>query len=255
MKRIFTFIVLVKLFLVLFIANSYAAKGIAATYKVTMEKVELCTASTGVDDCENAVVIAKGPKEIDIAAVNAGAVAGSYGDATLLPLGTTYTHMRVTINRKFKVKSTATGIDTGESGDTDKCVTIATTDGMYVTSETADKYTHKPVWAEDGTLAEANLYMVGDNYTRCNNATCGSFTRGQNMEYGTAYAAAQQQHAEVENIDNHMLTYLLSTPYTVTLIPPTLDISFGTQEALSANEVNSLCQMWAEEPIVTITLK
>ena len=255
MKRIFTFIVLVKLLLVLFITNSYAAKGIAAVYKVTMEKVELCTASSGVNDCEGAVVIGSGAKEIDVAAVDAGAVAGSYGDATLLPLGVTYTHMRVTINRKFKVKSTSDGIDTGESSNTDKCVTIATTDGMYVTDEATDKYTHKPVWAEDGTLAEANFYMVGDNYTRCNAATCNNITPSQNMEYGTAYAAAQQQHAEVENIDSHMLTYLLSTPYTVTLIPPTVDISFGTQEAISANEVNSLCQMWAEEPVVTITMK
>jgi len=255
MKRIFTFIVLVKLLLALFISSSYAAKGIAAVYKVTMEKVELCTASSGVNDCEGAVVIGDGAKEIDIAAVNAGAVAGSYGDATLLPLGVTYTHMRVTINRKFKIKSTSTGIDTGESGDTDKCVTIATTDGMYVTDESTDKYTHKPVWAEDGTLAEANLYMVGNNYYRCNTANCGNLTPGQDMTYGTAYAAAQQQHAQVEAIDSHMLTYLLTTPYTVTLIPPTLDISFGTQKALSANEVNSLCQMWAEEPIVTITLK
>ena len=57
MKRFFAFIVLVKLLLVLFIANSYAAtvKGAAAVFKVTMTKLELCTSSTGVTDCGDAV--------------------------------------------------------------------------------------------------------------------------------------------------------------------------------------------------------
>ena len=64
MKKIFTFIVLVKLLLVLFVANSYAAtvKGAAEVYKVTMTKVELCTSSTGITDCGEAVVIGKGQK-------------------------------------------------------------------------------------------------------------------------------------------------------------------------------------------------
>ena len=66
MKRFFAFIFLVKLLLVLFIANSYAVKGAATVYKVTMRKVELCTASAGVDNCDNAVVIGSGDKVIDI---------------------------------------------------------------------------------------------------------------------------------------------------------------------------------------------
>ena len=111
MKRFFAFIVLVKLLLVLFIANSYAAKGAATVYKVTMRKVELCTASTSVSNCDGAVTVGSGDKVIDIAAVDAGAVAGSYGQVTLLPLGVTYTHMRVTIDRKFVIKSAT--IDTG----------------------------------------------------------------------------------------------------------------------------------------------
>ena len=253
MKRFFAFIVLVKLLLVLFIANSYAVKGAATVYKVTMRKVELCTGSTGVDNCDNAVVIGSGDKVIDIAAVDAGAVAGTYGNATLLPLGVTYTHMRVTIDRGFLMKSAA--IDTGESGDTDDCKTIASTDAMFVTDRATDKYTHVPVVAEGGTNAEMNLYMPNDNYSRCLNATCGAVNEDIDMTYGTLYATAQEQHAEGDSTDDHMLTYKLTTPYTVSLIPPTMDISFGTQEAAGAYEVNSLCQLWAEEPVVTITLR
>ena len=62
MKRFFAIIFLVKLLLVLFIANSYAATGAATVYKVTMKKVELCTASTSASNCEGSVTI--GEREI-----------------------------------------------------------------------------------------------------------------------------------------------------------------------------------------------
>ena len=83
------------------ISMVYSATGDAAIYKITMRKVELCTASTGVTSCEGAVTIGSGDRILDIAAVGEGAVAAAYGDPALLPLGTTYTHMRVTIDRKF----------------------------------------------------------------------------------------------------------------------------------------------------------
>ena len=253
MKRFFAFIVLVKLLLVLFIANSYAATGAATVYKVTMKKVELCTASTGYDNCEGSVTIGEGDKVIDIAAVDAAAVAGTYGKTTLLPLGVTYTHLRVTIDRGFVIKSAA--IDAGTNATTDDCKTIATIDGMYVTDEATDKYTHVVVVAESGTNAEQNLYMPSDNYYRCENATCGSGTDNQDMTYAADSSASQEQHAEGDSTSDHMLTYLLTTPYTVSLIPPILDISFGTLEAVGAYNVGNLCQLWAQEPVVTITLK
>mgnify|MGYP001034618687 CR=1 FL=1 len=52
-----------------------------------------------------------------------------------------------------------------------------------------------------------------------------------------------------------MLVYKLTSPYTVTMIAPTIDISFGTQEAAGAYNANSLCQIWAEEPVVKITIR
>ena len=254
MKRFFAFIFLVKFLLVLFVANSYAAKGAATVYKATMRKVELCTGSTSVTSCDGSVTIGSGDKVVDIAAVDAGAVAGSYGDATLLPLGVTYTHMRVTIDRGFLVKSAA--IDTGESdNNTDDCKTIASTDAMFVTDRATDKYTHVPVVAEGGTNAEMNLYMPNDNYSRCLNATCGALNEDIDMTYGAASSASQEQHAEGDSTSDHMLTYLLTTPYTVSLIPPTIDISFGTAEAIGASDVGSRCLMLAFEPVCTITMK
>ena len=234
--------------------SAYAVTGAADVYKVTMRKVELCTGSTGVSSCDDAVVIGTGDKEVDIASVSAGAAAASYGEPALLPLGETYTHMRVTIDRKFTIKN-STAIAAGENATA--CRTIASTDGMYVTDEATDKYTHKPVVANNQTAAEMNVYLVNDQYTRCNLANCSNKTDDQSISYaqGTGSSKHQTQHADGSTDDDHVMIYELTSPYTVALIAPKIDISFGTSAAVSAQEVNELCQIWAEEPVVTITIE
>ncbi len=253
MKRFFAFNVLVKLLLVLFITNSNAAtvKGAASVYKVNMTKLELCTASTGVTVCTGAVVIGEGPKVVDIAAVDAGVVAGSYGKATLLPLGETYTHVRVTILRKFTVKTSA-AIDT--TGTPDACVTQATTNAAYGDTESARKFTHAITVADDGTAAEQNLYLTNDSYLVCTNATCSSTTGSTNDYSSPTYATYMEGH-DGDTGTEHQMIYALTSPYTVSLIPPTIDISFGTAEAIGASNVGSRCLMLAFEPVCTITIK
>ena len=254
MNKLFK-IVISNIFILFFLSvSAYAVTGAADVYKVTMRKVELCTGSTGVSSCDNAVVIGTGDKEVDIASVDAGASAASYGEPALLPLGETYTHMRVTIDRKFTIKN-STAIAAGENATA--CRTIASTDGMYVTDEATDKYTHKPVVANNQTAAEMNVYLVNDQYTRCNLANCSNKTDDQSISYaqGTGSSKHQTQHADGSSDADHVMIYELTSPYTVALIAPKIDISFGTSAAVSAQEVNELCQIWAEEPIVTITIK
>jgi hypothetical protein len=253
MKRFFAFIVLVKLLFVLFIANSNAAtvKGAASVYKITMTKLEMCTASTGVTNCDGAVVIGSGTQVIDIAAVDAGAVAGTYGDVALLPLGTTYTHMRVTVLRKFTVK-TAAAIDTAETPD--NCVTQAATDTLYGDTEAARKFTHAITVADDGTAAEMNLYLTNDSFTICTNATCGTTSSSTNDYSSPTYATYMEGH-DADTGTEHIMIFALTSPYTVTMIPPTVTISFGTQEAIGASNVGSRCMMIAFEPVCTITIK
>ena len=255
MKRFFASIVLVKLLLVLFITNSNAAtvKGPASVYKVTMTKLEMCTASTGVTSCDGAVVIGSGAKIIDIAAVDAGAAAGSYGDVALLPLGTTYTHMRVTILRKFTVK-TSTAIDTG--GTPDNCVTQAATDTLYGDTEAARKFTHQITVADDGTAAEMNLYLTNDSYTICRDADCSTTASTTNDYSSPTYATYMETH-DADTGTEHVMIYELTSPYTVSLIPPTVTIAFGTQEAIGATDPagGSRCMMLAFEPVCTITIK
>mgnify|MGYP001323924957 FL=1 len=254
MNKLFKIVISNILILFFLSVYAYAVTGAADVYKVTMRKVELCTGSTGVSSCDNAVVIGTGDKEVDIASVSAGAAAASYGEPALLPLGETYTHMRVTIDRKFTIKN-STAIAAGENATA--CRTIASTDGMYVTDEATDKYTHKPVVANNQTAAEMNVYLVNDQYTRCNLANCSNKTDDQSISYaqGTGSSKHQTQHADGSTDDDHVMIYELTSPYTVALIAPKIDISFGTSAAVSAQEVNELCQIWAEEPVVTITIE
>ena len=254
MKRFFAFIVLVKLLLVLFIANSYAAtvKGAAAVYKVTMTKLELCTSSTGVTDCGDAVVIGKGQKTVDIATASAGAAAASYGEPALLPLGTTYTHVRVTILRKFTIKTSA-AINTAATPDA--CVTQAATDTLYGGGgEAGRQFTHAITVADDGTAAEMNVYLTNDSYTICTNATCSSTSSSSNDYTSPTYATYMESHSNDTGAE-HVMIYKLTNPYTVSMQSPTVDIAFGTQEAIAAADVGSRCLMIAMEPVCTVTIK
>ena len=157
MKKIFNFLLLPLIIISfntqLIFAADWEAKADAEVLKVTMRKVELCTGFQGgdFDDiltdafCNDPVVVGSGDKVVDIASVDAGASAAAYGNPTLLPLGETSTHLRVTIDRKFTIKAKTT-IDTGrQSGDTDFWASKTTTDAMYGggTGQAGKKYTHR----------------------------------------------------------------------------------------------------------------
>ena len=257
MNKLFKIIIIAKFLLLVFVTNSYSASatGAPTVYKVIMKKVELCTASTGVTSCEGAVVIGETEKTVDIASVDAGLAAATFGDPALLPLGETYTHMRVTIDRKMTIKA-----DITVPGVTAPCrTTTALSDSAYPGGLSGtEKYDTTPVVADDGTAAEADVYMKNDQMETCENAACSSTSDPNTVEYdqGIGSSTHQSTHAEGDTSDDHILVYTLATPYTVALISPTVDISFGTQNAIKASEVGTdLCTFEPQEPKVTITIK
>ena len=257
MNKLFKIIIIAKFLLLVFVTNSYSASatGAPTVYKVIMKKVELCTASTGVTSCEGAIVIGETEKTVDIASVDAGLAAATFGDPALLPLGETYTHMRVTIDRKMTIKA-----DITVPGVTAPCrTTTALSDSAYPGGLSGtEKYDRTPVVADDGTAAEADVYMKNDQMETCENAACSSTSDPNTVEYdqGIGSSTHQSTHAEGDTSDDHILVYTLATPYTVALISPTVDISFGTQNAIKAAEVGTdLCRFEPQEPKVTITIK
>jgi hypothetical protein len=253
-KFIFFFILLLSIS-----SNVYAAVGKAAVYKVTMKEAALCTSKGSGTTCNGKIVIGTGDKEVDVASVNAGAVAGSYGNPALLPLGETYTHMQITIDRKFTVKTSDTSGEMLKTNNGDVCRTVANADAQYGTSEAARKYTHKRAF-DEGTgsaSAETRVYLMNhgtNNVTTCAATDCsstGTTTSGSTC----TYCAAMKSDLDSDDTE-HVLIYALTKPYTVTTKPPKVTMKFGTAEALSSSDVTgTVCNIWAEEPVFTATIE
>ena len=261
MNKLFKYFIFVKILFFIFISNLYSASttGAADVYKVTMKKVELCTASTSVTSCENAIVIGETDKTVDIASAGAGSAAATYGDPALLPLGVTYTHMRVTIDRKFTIKA-----DLAVDGVDDNCTTTAALSGSAYPGgglSANEKYDRTPVIEDGGTAAEADLYLKNDQMKLCGNTECGAvgLSGAQTVTYDQgSISTFQTQHADGSTSDDHVMVYELTAPYTVALIAPVIDISFGTSTAIKASEhptQANLCYFDPQEPNVTITIK
>ena len=237
----------------------YAALGKAAVYKVTMKKVALCTGKGSGTTCLGEVIIGTGSKEVDVASVTAGAVAGSFGNPALLPLGTTFTHMQVTIDRKFTIKTSDTAGEMLKTNNGDVCRTVANADAQYGTTEAARKYTHKRA-VDEGTgsaSAETRVYLMNhgtNNVTTCAATDCsstGTATSGSSCTY------CEAMKTDLDSNDTeHVLIYALTKPYTVTTKSPKVTMKFGTAEALSASDVTgTVCNIWAEEPVFTATIE
>ena len=301
-KKIYLFIytlVIISTYIQTTSAANFNGWGDAATLKVTIRKLELCTgfedtnANVDASDltaeminskiatdtfCNNPVVIGSGDKEIDIASVEAGLAAGSYGQPTLLPLGETFTHMRVTIDRKFTIKNKldefGKGLNTGGSVDTSSCNTKTTTDLMYgskwdnppttVWTEATTKYVTRTSVdeTESGTPQEMDVYyvdgrMAGDSSAatmdHCYGDECDegsgwnwtwtytqSGSLGGSGKNNAALAMSVPTSAATPGIgtDDILLIYALENPYTISTTPPLIDISFGTESGVLVYEAS-----------------
>ena len=127
-KILNTFIALIFLFSAF---NAFAGTGPATEYKVTMTKLELCETGSTTANCLNPLTISPSTTsgEVDIAAVDAGAAAGSYGNIAKAKIGTLYTYLQITMSRQFIITGTAgnsCATKAGESGT--KTTDLSTTE-------------------------------------------------------------------------------------------------------------------------------
>ena len=167
--------------------------------------------------------------------------------------------MRVTIDRKFTIKA-----DLAVDGVDDNCTTTAALSGSAYPGgglSANEKYDRTPVIEDGGTAAEADLYLKNDQMKLCGNTECGAvgLSGAQTVTYDQgSISTFQTQHADGSTSDDHVMVYELTTPYTVALIAPVIDISFGTSTAIKASEhptQANLCYFDPQEPNVTITIK
>ena len=213
--------------------NAYSADahGQPTQYEVTMKKVELCTDLA----CTSPFILGEKNMAADIVPTEGGKNVANYASTSGIPAGIVYTHLRVTLDRTFKITG---NVSVGSK----ECAT----DGginANATQMTGGK--------DGGTPAEENMFLVN----------AGSYIDGSGKRAGDvgssdldiSYATPSSAKTISVSGDNALLVYELTAPYQKTLRAPVIKIAFDTSEAISAND--DACAMWIEEPTVSITLQ
>ena len=197
-----------------------------------MKKVELCLTSA----CSSPTTVASGTQAVNIASLTAGSEAASFGSTTGLPIGTQYTHIRVTLNRAMTIEG-----EINVSGNN-----WCSTDSSAAGSSTA---LHVGTLDTDGTPTDGTdqtLYIAdAGNY-----ATDESITMSySNPKYAVSMTVGSPSSSEMQ------LIYRLDSGYTVGLVAPKIKVSFDVSSALGAGIADTnVCYMWPEEPVVSIAL-
>ena len=256
----------VSLILTLGAFQAFAAtgNGVATKYDVTTTKMELCTGppSSETDvSCSGAVVLGEGNKIFDIASVAVGAEIGSYVGSSGLPIGTTFTHMKVTFLRKVTITGVVSSMSDSHTCD---CRTESTS----VSNSAKGNYKSLQAGVCDSADPEAQvMYMLdlvssADN-VQCLNAACTSttattYTRTALATLASAYSTHMYgKSMEEPAVDQLTMSaiYILEAPYTAGVVAPKIEVAFGTNGALYAGTTGgSTCYVDVFYPKVRITI-
>ena len=198
----------------LFLPKVNAGTGPASEYKITMTLLELCDSTSSLTACNNPVVISSGTSGVvDIAGTTAGEAAASYGSLSTVPIGTTFTHMQITMNRSI----TATGSANDTASTPDQCFTKTNSNGTDALNAAGHAST-----ASSATLFMGFIGTVNGDAT--NSATAGDGS-------GTSRAATTVTSGD--DFLEHRVA--LTTPLTIKAGQfPTVKIAFGTANAIGA---------------------
>jgi hypothetical protein len=179
-----------------------------------MTLLELCDSTSSLTACNNPVVIGSGSSGVvDIAGTTAGEAAASYGSLSTVPLGTTFTHMQITMNRSI----TATGNANDTAGSPDQCFTKTNSNGANDSNAAGHAST-----ASSATLFMGYIGTVNGDAT--NSATAGD---------GTGTSRAATTVTSEDDFLEHRVA--LTTPLTIKAGEfPTVKIAFGTANAIGA---------------------
>lgn len=191
--------------------------GAATVYEVTVHQIELCTGTDGTS-CEGAAIVGQGTQTFDIASAAVGAEVGAYGTISNLQVGTTYTHVRVTIDTSFDIQGTA---NVGGLG-------VCNTTGAGGTIAAPEQH------ATGGILATSTLAIPSPGA----------------LISAPGYAALGIVH----NGATATMVGPLPAPITVTTQTPSIDIAFNTNEGLGAANMAGSCGLFPAPPDIVVAL-
>ena len=186
----------------------FAATTTADSYVNTVYALMLCESGSSLTDCSNPVILNETPNgtDMDIASVDAGASAGQYGNLSVIPKGTTYTHGQVVLDRIFTVKGTSGSCSTGGTAGTTAAWGVGTT----------------------GTAA-SQVIWAGD--------LTGGSTSMNSSSHKDETATGDSTDGELDNGDQYMkFRWALASAYTYDGVKvPKMTISFDLSAALTFN--------------------
>ena len=233
-------------------------------YIITLKKLELCTASpaslvnTTADKssydvtCTGAVTVGTGSLTFDLTSVEDGQQIATFASTTGLPIGTTFTHIKMTLSREIKMRGSVT-IAAGEA-----YTGICSTDSA-ATAGSGNKYERNLAGKTSGTATLQTFYIGTDageatdrgtisqnavsstSYRICTAQNCsssiGTGEGGANgssnkwLPFDPLYGIAIEDVASTDT--DFSLIYPLSEPYTVGPTAPKIDIAFGSTGSLN----------------------
>ena len=188
----------------------FAATAAADSYINTVYALMLCASGSSLTDCSNPVVLNETPDgtDMNIGGVDAGASAGAYGNLSVIPKGTTYTHGQVVLDRIFTVSGSDGFCQTGG--------TAGTAGAWGVGKAGSGKTTNQVIWASNGT---------------------GMTTSMNSSSHKDETATGDSADGELDNGDQYMkFRWALAKSYTYDGVRvPKMTISFDLSAALTFN--------------------
>ena len=241
--------------------SSYSADtGRATVYKVQMEELHFCEDS----ECAAYTKVCDTTKVADIASVTAGADVASWCSLTGLPIGTTFSHLRVKLNRGFTIK----GYVVDKNGTTD-CYTgnettgtaTVTAQGTEAADASGETLSEQQIYLYDARGSSGGTYLTGTSganaywwsvYNHAGRPTgttswCVGTIAGTHTEAATVCADTNTYSATWDDsatATSTQIIYAFTSSYTIGPVTPKATLSFDTSAGIGAEWLGAgVCEM------------
>lgn len=219
--------------------NAFSATAEAKVYEVTVYRLVFCEQGSSLTDCQNPdeVEYRADGLTMDIASVDAGEVAGSFGNLSKLKFGKTYSHGEVILSRTFRIAGA------GLSEDGEECQTDSASGSVGTKTALGNGATGLTPGTNPQTLLITNSTSLGTNL----NGTTAADGTGTDADDG----AIDSTHDYVK------YRWAFTAPFTMKNKVPTMYISFDVSAAVGFYATGGLdCDgdsVSSEQPSITNT--
>ena len=207
-----------------------------SVYKITTYTLQFCETGSTLTNCLNPFTVnaIDAGSQMDLGGVEAGQQAGSFGNLSLVPSGTVYTHGQVIFDRKMILSGFGTNCETGGNAGTKAAfgTSVTKTDpptpveqDIFIVTNTTDR-----------TSASTSIYDTSANGT--------TLKDGTGTDSGPGFYHADDGFVKSRWVFSSPL--VIKDPSKL----PTVEIAFTVEDAA---QMNTTCGAYIHPNSVTIT--